>query len=148
MLGVLRNMFQPDDGLSEMSMEEDLYAFKFRKKEEPENLALKIAKISIRYKAKLGVMIFSGGDASPHLCRGCRISPHSYSLFFFISRRLPESQSAALVPLTSVPPSGIPGNIAAVATEIYPSGVAHKGSPCKTLVQDTRGVFYVITKTP
>jgi hypothetical protein len=53
MLGVLRNMFQPDDGLSEMSMEEDLYARKFRKKEEPENLALKIAKISMRYTVKL-----------------------------------------------------------------------------------------------
>ena len=46
-------MLQPDDGLSEMSMEEDLNALKSTKKEEPENLALKIAKISMRYKVKL-----------------------------------------------------------------------------------------------
>ena len=34
-------------------MKEDLYALKFTRKEEPENLALKTAKISMRYKVKL-----------------------------------------------------------------------------------------------
>ena len=36
-----------------MLMEEDLHALKFTKKEEPKNLALKIAKISMSYKVKL-----------------------------------------------------------------------------------------------
>jgi hypothetical protein len=44
----LVNIFQPDDGLSEMWMEDDLHALKFTKKEEPNNLALNIAKISMR----------------------------------------------------------------------------------------------------
>ena len=49
----LENILPPDDGLSEMLMEEDLHALKFAKKEEPKNLALKIAKIFMRYKVKL-----------------------------------------------------------------------------------------------
>ena len=44
----LMNTFQPDDGLSEMLIEEDFHALKFTKKEEPKNLALNIAKISMR----------------------------------------------------------------------------------------------------
>merc|ERR1712086_834780 len=46
----LEDIFQPDDGMSDMQMEEDLYALKFTKKEEPQQLALRIAKISMRYK--------------------------------------------------------------------------------------------------
>ena len=40
----LIDIFQPDDGLSEMQMEEDLCALKFTKKEEPQKLVLRIAK--------------------------------------------------------------------------------------------------------
>ena len=46
----LEDIFQPDDGMSDMQMEEDLHALKFTKKEEPKQLALRIAKISMRYK--------------------------------------------------------------------------------------------------
>ena len=49
----LEDIFQPDDGLSDMQMEEDLHALKFTKKEEPKQLALRIAKISMRYKKPL-----------------------------------------------------------------------------------------------
>ena len=49
----LINIFQLDDGLSEMSMEEELQALKFTKIEEPKNIALKIANISMSYKIKL-----------------------------------------------------------------------------------------------
>ena len=37
----LNTISKPDDWLSETSTEEDLYALKFTKKEEPESLALK-----------------------------------------------------------------------------------------------------------
>jgi hypothetical protein len=60
----LKNRFQPDDKLSEMSMEEDLHVLKFTKKEEPDNLALKIAKISMRYKVK-----FTGLKKAAHILR-------------------------------------------------------------------------------
>ena len=50
---VLKNMFQPDDGLSEMPKEEDPDALQFTKKEEPKNLTLKITYNSMRYKVKL-----------------------------------------------------------------------------------------------
>ena len=53
MLNELKNMLQPNDRLSEMLMQEDLHALKFTKKEEPKNLALEIAKISMSYKVKL-----------------------------------------------------------------------------------------------
>ena len=49
----LKNMFQPDDGLSEMSMEEKLHALRFTKREEPQNMTLKISNISMRYKGKV-----------------------------------------------------------------------------------------------
>ena len=49
----LEDIFQVDDGLSETQMEEDLHALKFTKKEEPQKLALKMAKISMEYKKKL-----------------------------------------------------------------------------------------------
>ena len=49
----LEEIFQPDDGLSEMQMEEDLHALKFTKKEEPKQLALKIAELSMRYRKPL-----------------------------------------------------------------------------------------------
>ena len=41
----LIDIFQPDDGLSEMQMEEELHALKFTKKEEPQKLALRNAKV-------------------------------------------------------------------------------------------------------
>ena len=50
---VLRNMFQLDDGLSEIQMEEDLHALKVTNKEEPKKLALKIANITMRCKVKM-----------------------------------------------------------------------------------------------
>ena len=49
----LEDIFQPDDGLSEMQMEEDLHTLKFNKKEEPKQLALEIAKHYLRYKKRL-----------------------------------------------------------------------------------------------
>ena len=49
----LITIFQLNNGLSEMLMEEDLHSLKFTKKEEPKKLALKIAKISLIYKIKL-----------------------------------------------------------------------------------------------
>ena len=49
----LKNMFQLDDGLSEMPMDEDLHKLKFAKKKNPQNLSLAIAKIIMRYKVKL-----------------------------------------------------------------------------------------------
>ena len=49
----LINIFQPDDGLSKLSMEEELHALKFTKKEEPKKTALKMATISMSYKIKL-----------------------------------------------------------------------------------------------
>ena len=45
----LTNMFHPDDGLSEMPMKKDLHKLKFTKKEDPRNLSLAIAKITMRY---------------------------------------------------------------------------------------------------
>ena len=49
----LEDIFQPDDGMADMQMEEDLHALKFTKKEEPKQLALRIAKISMRCKKPL-----------------------------------------------------------------------------------------------
>ena len=46
----LKNRFQPDDGLSEMSMEGGLHMLKFTKKEDPKNLALKITHITMVFK--------------------------------------------------------------------------------------------------
>ena len=47
------DIIQTDDGLSEIQTEEELHALKFTKKEEPQKLALRIAKISMKYKKKL-----------------------------------------------------------------------------------------------
>ena len=49
----LIDIFQPDDGLSEMQMEKELHPLKFTKKEEPQKLALKIRKVSLKYKTRL-----------------------------------------------------------------------------------------------
>lgn len=49
----LKNKFQPEDRLFEMSMEEDLHKLKFTKKEDPKKLSLSIAKITMRYKHAL-----------------------------------------------------------------------------------------------
>ena len=49
----LKNVFKPNDGLSEMSMEEDLHKLKFVKKEDLKNLSLAIAKITMRYRMTL-----------------------------------------------------------------------------------------------
>jgi hypothetical protein len=46
-------MFQPDDGLFEMLMEEDLHKLKLTKNEDPTSLSLVISKITIRYKLTL-----------------------------------------------------------------------------------------------
>ena len=64
----LKNMLQPDDRLSEMLMEEDLHSLKFTKKEEPKKLALKIAKITMRYKVK-----FSDSKRAAHIVRLGRV---------------------------------------------------------------------------
>ena len=49
----LEDIYQPDDELSEMQMEDKLHALEFTKKEEPQKLALRIAKISMKYNQKL-----------------------------------------------------------------------------------------------
>ena len=44
----VNHMFQPEDGLNEMSMEKDLHKLKFIKKEDPRNLLLNMTKVTKR----------------------------------------------------------------------------------------------------